>query len=147
MTDIGVTHIAFCVRDLKASLAFYEKYADMKAVHERKATGVAWITDFTRPFVLVLIEDSTHGDTPLGPTGHLGVGCASREDVDRLVAEARAEGCLRSEPVDSGPPVGYWAFIADPDGNTLEVSYGQEVGLTVAQAAHGPEDSANSPAP
>jgi lactoylglutathione lyase len=33
---------------------------------------------------------------------------------------------------DFGPPVGYWAFIADPDGNTLELSFGQEVGLTVA---------------
>jgi len=135
MTDIGFTHVAFCVRDLKASLAFYAKYAGLTLVHERKAAGVAWISDFSRPFVLVLIEEASHKDTPLGPTGHLGVGCASREEVDRLVATAQAEGCLRSAPVDSGPPVGYWAYIADPDGNTLEVSYGQEVGLTVEKAA------------
>ena len=38
-------------------------------------------------------------------------------------------------PVDSGPPVGYWAYIVDPDGHNLEISYGQEVGLTVEQAA------------
>jgi len=29
--------------------------------------------------------------------------------------------------------VGYWAFIADPDGNNLELSFGQEIGVTVAR--------------
>jgi hypothetical protein len=28
--------------------------------------------------------------------------------------------------------VGYWAFIEDPDGHNLEISYGQEVGFTVS---------------
>ena len=32
----------------------------------------------------------------------------------------------------AGPPVGYWAFLRDPDGHTLEVSFGQQVGLTVS---------------
>jgi hypothetical protein len=27
--------------------------------------------------------------------------------------------------------VGYWAYIVDPDGHNLEISYGQEVGFTV----------------
>ena len=35
------------------------------------------------------------------------------------MVEARADGRLRLEPKDSGPPVGYWAFISDPDGHTL----------------------------
>jgi hypothetical protein len=30
-------------------------------------------------------------------------------------------------PEDSGPPVGYWALIRDPDGHTLEIAYGQDV--------------------
>jgi hypothetical protein len=30
-------------------------------------------------------------------------------------------------------PVGYWALLRDPDGHALELSYGQEVGLTVAR--------------
>jgi len=30
--------------------------------------------------------------------------------------------------------VGYWAFIADPDENVLEVSFGQDVAFTVAEA-------------
>ena len=70
----------------------------------------------------------------LVPFEHMGVGCASRAEVDRRCALARAQGCLWRGPTDYGPPVGYWAFLTDPDGHTLELSYGQEVGLTVAQA-------------
>jgi len=47
-----------------------------------------------------------------------------------------AEGRTVLGPFDSGPPVGYWAYVVDPDGHNLELSYGQEVGLTVEDAAH-----------
>ena len=40
-----------------------------------------------------------------------------------------------SGPMDYAHPVGYWAFLKDPDDHTLEVSYGQEVGLTVQKSA------------
>jgi len=150
MSDLGLTHVAFSVRNLAESIAFYTKYAHMRPVHQRIDAGagvaVAWMTDGTRPFVIVLAEWPDRRDPPLGPFGHLGVGCASRDEVDRLCAEARAEGRLQSGPTDSGYPVGYWAYIADPDGNNLEVSYGQDVGLTVERArpgaaAGGPEPS------
>jgi catechol 2,3-dioxygenase-like lactoylglutathione lyase family enzyme len=99
------------------------------------ATGfeVAWLSDKTRPFVVVLSERSLV-DHPLVPPAHLGVACASREEVERLCALARGEGRLLSGPSDAGPPIGYVASIRDPDGHTLEVSFGQEVGLTVRQA-------------
>jgi catechol 2,3-dioxygenase-like lactoylglutathione lyase family enzyme len=136
--DRGLTHVALPVRDLDASVAFYATYAGMEVVHERKdpahGTRVAWISDGTRPFVVVLIEveEVRH---PLLPLGHLGVGCASRDEVDRLAEAAHAEGRPVWGPTDSGPPVGYWALIGDPDQHTLELSHGQEVGLTVERAA------------
>ena len=54
--------------------------------------------------------------------------------MDRLVKLAEADDRLADGPTDSGPPVGYWAYIRDPDGNTLEVAYGQEVAFTVDAA-------------
>jgi catechol 2,3-dioxygenase-like lactoylglutathione lyase family enzyme len=135
--DVGVTHVALAVTDLDASIAFYEKYGSMRVVHRRSDPGgnaVAWISDLTRPFVLVLIE-VTAVDRPLGGVyGHVGRGVDARAEVDRLCAAARGEGREVFGPLDSGPPVGYWAYIVDPDGHNLELSYGQEVGLTVDRA-------------
>jgi len=147
VSDVGFTHVALLVGDLDASVAFYAKYARMEVVHRRSdgSSRVAWVSDRTRPFVIVLIEIPTVVPRPLLRLAngllrllvqfeHMGVGCASREEVDRLCAEAKAEGRLSRGPKDAGPPVGYWAFLTDPDGHTLELSYGQEVGLTVDHA-------------
>ena len=89
------------------------------------------------PFVIVLVETKTPEDPPLGPFGHLGVACTSRDEIDRLYAEACREGRPTRAPIDAGDVIGYVARIADPDGNSLELSYGQEVGLAVAAAAEG----------
>jgi catechol 2,3-dioxygenase-like lactoylglutathione lyase family enzyme len=132
--DVGLTHIALLARDLDASVRFWSRYASMHVVHERAdpapGTRVVWLSDRTRPFVVVLIEANS-AEPVLRPFAHLGVGCSSRDEVDRLCAEARRDGVLTREPEDSGPPVGYWAFLRDPDGHTLELSFGQEIGLAV----------------
>ena len=137
MIDIGLTHIALPVSDLEKSIEFYATYAQMQVVHHRidaeAGVAVAWLTDRTRPFAIVLIQtDSVH--PVLSPLAHLGIGCKSREAMDMLCDKARQAGVLVEEPKDSGYPVGYWAFLRDPDGHTLELSYGQEIGLTVEQA-------------
>jgi catechol 2,3-dioxygenase-like lactoylglutathione lyase family enzyme len=134
VSDVGLTHIALPVKNIERSLAFYSKFGRMQVVHRRKdqETGseVVWISDRTRPFVVVLIEVA-RVDSVLLPLAHLGVGCESRAEVNRLCDLARAEGILIEGPLDYGYPVGYFALIKDPDGHTLELSYGQEVGLAV----------------
>lgn len=129
--DLGLTHVALPVSNMDASLAFYAEYADMHPVHQRGEAGerVAWITDSSRPFVVVLLERSV--DHRLGGWSHLGVGVASREDVDRTLARAAEAGFEALGPFDAGPPVGYWGIIQDPDGHNLELAHGQEVGFTV----------------
>jgi catechol 2,3-dioxygenase-like lactoylglutathione lyase family enzyme len=130
MSDIGFTHIALSVSDVDKSISFYAKYAGLKVVHRRvdpiTSLDVAWICDLIRPFVIVVIK-ARLVDGKLLPHSHLGVACESREKVDRLCSEAESEGLLLNGPNDSEPPVGYWAYLRDPDGHTLEISYGQEV--------------------
>ncbi|PSN15637.1 bleomycin resistance protein [filamentous cyanobacterium CCT1] len=136
MIDIGLTHIALPVIDIEQSIKFYSTYAGMQIVHRRidTQTGVAvvWLCDRTRPFVIVLIQTNSVPSV-LSPLAHLGVGCQSRDVIDALCERAKQEGVLLQEPRDSGYPIGYWAFLRDPDGHTLELSYGQEIGLTIDQ--------------
>jgi lactoylglutathione lyase len=132
MSDLGLSHVALPVVKLDASIAFYHRYAGLKTVHRRNS--VAWLSDLTRPFAVVLLEVSAVPH-PLLPSGHLGVGVESREEVDRLCALASDEGCLVRAAQDYGRPVGYWALIRDPDGHTLEIAYGQEVAFSIDQAA------------
>jgi catechol 2,3-dioxygenase-like lactoylglutathione lyase family enzyme len=136
MTDIGLTHIALPVTDVEHRIKFYSTYAGMKVIHRRidAETGVAvvWLSDLTRPFVIVLIQTASVHPI-LSPFAHLGVGCESRGHMDSLCVRAQQEGVLIQEQKDSGYPIGYWAFLRDPDGHTLELSYGQEIGLTLEQ--------------
>jgi len=138
MPDHGLTHVALPVSNLDRSVAFYAKYAGMKVVHRRPRIDhpdreVAWLSDLTRPFVVVLAEDTV--EHPLGPFAHLGVACASRAEVDRLADLAKADGCFRDGPHGAfGEPAGYFVNLADPDGHTLELSFGQDVGLAVDRA-------------
>lgn len=134
MADLGLTHIALEVTNVDKSISFYEKYARMKVVHRRidRNTNfeVAWISDLSRPFAIVLIQ-STEVNGTLSPKSHLGVACESREEIDRLANLASETGILLKGPIDCGDPVGYLALIADPDGHTLEISHGQKVRLTI----------------
>jgi len=136
MSDLGLTHIALPCTDVEKTIAFYRDFADMEVVHDRDSNGtrVVWISDKTRPFVIVFLETSNIPHV-LGPFAHLGVGLSSREEVDARVTRARTQGIEVEGPQDSGPPVGYWVFLKDPDGHTLELTYGQEVHLTVAGAS------------
>ena len=103
MPDVGLTHVALTVTDLAASIDFYARYAGLEVVHQRE--GVVWLSDHTRPFVVVLAEEA-RVDHPLRPFGHLGTACASRDEVDRLCALARAEGRLLTAPrIRARPPV------------------------------------------
>jgi len=136
MIDIGLTHIALPVANIENSIKFYATYAEMQIVHRRidqeSEAEVVWLSDRTRPFVIVLIQTKSVQPV-LSPFAHLGVGCRSREAMDALCAIARQEGVLIQEPKDSGYPIGYWTFLRDPDGHTLELSYGQEIGLITEQ--------------
>ena len=145
--EVGFSHIALTVRDPDASTAFYARYAAMEVVHERGEPGkrVVWLSDLSRPFAIVLIEvDRVEGR--LSGIAHLGTSCVSAAEVDRLCALAADENRLLLGPTDGGAPIGYWALLADPDGHNLELSYGQEIALTVGTARSRLRHSDSAPA-
>ncbi|MCA8915536.1 MAG: VOC family protein [Planctomycetes bacterium] len=126
---VGLTHLALRCGDTTATAKFYESVCGMSIVHERAGDGmpVYWVS--ARPlgldFVLVLLSGGKFGDAPR--MDHLGFTVASRADVDRIAAIGRELGILQYEPTDSGPPVGYWTMIRDPDGNWVEFSVDQDI--------------------
>lgn len=137
-SDLGFTHIALVCTDADRTIDFYTRYGGMTVIHDRNDAGVRvfWLSDLRRAFAVVFLE-SKQPEAPLGPFGHLGVCIESRERVDELVAMANIEGRAVEGPTDTGPPVGYWAFIRDPDGHTLEVSHGQAVEFAVEESRTG----------
>ena len=129
-----LTHIAFAVADLDATISWYDEFTDLRVVHQRRDTdgSVAWLGEPDRtahPFVLVAAALDTMPDP--GPTiagfAHLGIELASHADVDAIAERGRAADCLAWETQDLGPPVGYFCALADPDGNLVEFSFGQGI--------------------
>jgi lactoylglutathione lyase len=143
-----LTHIALPVRDLDATLAFYEKYTSLVTIHQREdaETGLrtVWLAnardvtlDGAARFVIVLIcgglPKQITGDIKeeygfLRSISHLGLSLESRADVDRVAEMARADGCLLLGPMYRNEVVGYICVVTDPDGNNVEFSVEQVLG-------------------
>lgn len=138
------THIALLVKDIDATIAWYEKFTHLSLL-SRTEDGQgygAWMADreqnLESPFVLVLAQffegkdpfaPAKHG--VLGPFAHIGIETISAEEVDRIAALGKEAGCLAFGPMQMPAPVGYICFLKDPDGNTVEFSYDQGVYETI----------------
>lgn len=133
------THIALCVKDIDASIAWYEKFTHLRLLQrgQDQAGMNAWLGDETTPdspFVLVLGQFFEGHDPfapavhhPMAPFAHIGIEVPTKEEVDSIAARARDAGCLGLGPVQMPKQIGYVCFIKDPDGNTVEYSYDQGV--------------------
>jgi catechol 2,3-dioxygenase-like lactoylglutathione lyase family enzyme len=128
-----LTHIALHVRDLDATVRFYQSFCRLSVVHERDAGDeqrVVWMAEPKRQHEVIFVVLS--GGRAKAPTqgdyGHFGFACASRAEVDRIADLARVQKCLLWEPRDEPYPVGYYCGVVDPDGNAVEFSWGQPLG-------------------
>ncbi len=133
------THIALCVTDIDATIAWYERFTHLSllARGEDKDGKNAWLGDAAQPdspFVLVLGQFYEGHDPfapaahpPLGPFAHIGIELPSKAAVDDVAERGRSEGCLAFGPTQMPKQIGYICFLKDPDGNTVEFSYDQGV--------------------
>jgi catechol 2,3-dioxygenase-like lactoylglutathione lyase family enzyme len=126
------THVALLVSDVDRTADFYIKYCGLKVLHRRvdPKTGFrsVWLGENLN-FVIVAFENK---DKPIQsiskPLSHLGFSLNSREEVDEIAKIAEKERLLRYGPVYFDEVVGYICEVLDPDGNSVEFSYGQQLG-------------------
>jgi len=126
----ALTHLAFAVRDVAATVAFYRDYCGMQVVHAREGGRVTWLAEpgRERDFILVVMGGGTPEPQAENDYGHLGFALDSRAAVDAIAQRAAAAGRLVWPPREEPYPVGYYCGVRDPDGRFVEFSYGQPLG-------------------
>ncbi len=128
-----LTHLALHVRDLSACLAFYRDFCGLRVVHQRRAghQRIVWLAEpkRERDMVFVLMDGGRDLALPADDYRHFGFAMASHEAVDAVAERGTAAGCLIWAPRQEPFPVGYYCGLRDPNGNHVEFSYGQPLGL------------------
>ena len=131
--SVRLTHLGLPVTDLDKSIAFYKKWAGMEVTDRPKdpvgIKGARLAQKGGGNFVISLLEMPVAMALPMPGVMHLGLECNSKAQVDKIANDAKKAGILISGPVDSGPDLGYQTYISDPDGNNLEFSFGQRLGI------------------
>jgi catechol 2,3-dioxygenase-like lactoylglutathione lyase family enzyme len=142
---VSFSHLAIPVLDVEKSVAFFEKYTQMKVIKHRQDPVNVWMADGIRPFQIALLDaDPTDikdagrtGSTdyhnarlahPIVASAHIGFTCRSCDEVKRIAEMAKEEGILEHGPCEEGWPGGYCAYVTDPNGHSIEFSYNQEAG-------------------
>ncbi|MFQ5666384.1 MAG: VOC family protein [Candidatus Binatia bacterium] len=126
-----LTHVALFVGDTARTIDFYQRFVGLHVVHDRVDDGVrvVWLSEKQQDpeFVIVAITMAPGRSAFPPQMAHLGYELPSRAAVDAVAACAKAEGVLEQGPRDAGPIVGYYCILRDPDGNSVEFSYGQPI--------------------
>lgn len=128
-----LSHIGIPVTDLAKSVAFYKKWAGMTVQDGPVDPGGikgARMAQAGGTFSISLLEMPVANALPMPGVMHLGLDCTSKAQVDKIASDAKKAGILLSAPVDSGSDLGYQTYISDPDGNNLEFSFGQSLGIS-----------------
>ncbi len=127
-----LTHIALHVDALDACIDFYQRYCGLQVADDQVRGGrrVVLLAEPGREaeFVMQLLGGGE--DRPAEPQrdNHLGFAVESRDAVDEALAKGREEGIIVFEPEDGPFPIGYFCGLRDPNGNTVEFSYGHLIG-------------------
>lgn len=144
-TEPRWTHIALRIRDMDATIAWYEEFTPLRLIDRREdeAGYGGWLGmpgETNNPFILVLAQFFPDKDpfanapiATLAPFAHLGMELPTREAIDEMAEKAKAAGCLAMPPTMMPAPIGYITMLNDPDGNTIEFSWDQGVYATLQE--------------
>lgn len=121
-----ISLVTLGVLDLKASISFYERLGWWRSM--LKAEGVAFFQTGGSAFGLYPREKLAE-DARLPPKGSgfggftLAYNARSKEEVDRVLAEAVAAGAKLLKPAEEVFWGGYSGYFSDPDGHPWEVAF------------------------
>lgn len=132
---IKFTHVALLVSDVDITADFYKKYCRLSVLHRRMDPNTGYRSIWlgtSLDFVIVAFEGDKKPTQSLAkPLSHLGFSLESKEEVDKIAAIAKEGELLKYGPVYFDAVVGYICEVLDPDGNSIEFSFGQELGKNI----------------
>lgn len=121
----GLGHLAFKVKDLDASIAFYDKLGFPEFLRLLNDKGDPWIVylRITDEIYLELFPKGVGDKVPEADRIGLTHLCLTVKDIDAAEAQLKAVGVPLSRPRKEGRGVdrnrGMW--IEDPDGHRIEI--------------------------
>jgi catechol 2,3-dioxygenase-like lactoylglutathione lyase family enzyme len=119
----GLRHLALKVTDLARSRKFYEELFGMKVVWEPDPENVYLSSGADNLALHQLPSAARHGDAEAQRLDHLGFIMDSVESVERLLKQAERFGATIVKPPRRHRDGSYSFYMADPDGNVVQVLY------------------------
>lgn len=121
----GLRHLALKVTDLARSRKFYEELFGMKVVWEPDPENL-YLSSGADNLALHQVPAAAvarHRDTEAQRLDHLGFIMDSPASVDRLLKQAERFGAAIVKPAQRHRDGSYSFYMADPDGNVVQVLY------------------------
>jgi len=129
LTVATFTHQLLVVRDVNASIVFYTTFCGLSVLHTRRRTdrgqSVAWLGSEAASARIVLASGPDY-EAPVGPYGHLGISCHTVDEYSALLRTAQKAARVERGPASQPWPICDWFSMLDPDGNRVEISFGQD---------------------
>ncbi|QDY70435.1 VOC family protein [Qingshengfaniella alkalisoli] len=122
ITSIG--HVAIKVKDLDQTLAFYRDKLDfpemLRLRNDDESTWLVYLRVTDNQYIEIF--PGAEGDRAPGPNAnamnHL---CLTVDDLDVVVSKLEQAGIVLTSPIKPGLDGNRQAWIADPDGNRIEL--------------------------
>lgn len=130
----AIGHIAVSVKDIERSMDFYVNKLGFAEMFRLERDGHLWIVylRITDTQFIELFPDGVGDSAP--PFANVGYNhlCLEVDDIDAAIAEITARGVTLTAEKKLGVDHNYQAWIADPEGNRIEL---MQLGADAMQTA------------